>query len=366
MERVLQVTGGMNRAGAETMLMNAYRKIDRNKLQFDFLVYTDKKQDFEDEILELGGRVIHITGCKFYNYIIKINEVINKYGPYIAVHAHNLHNNAFIMLAAKKHKEILRISHSHNTTYGISNTLLTKFYIWITKKIIKKYSQVWCACGEEAGEYLFGKEFKKRGIVINNGIDLSEYNHRSVECEKIVQKYNLKDNLVIGAIGRLMKVKNQSFMIKIAKKLKDMDIKFKMLIVGEGVMRVELENEIDRLNLNEDVLLLGLRSDISNLLQIFDVFIMPSYFEGNPVALVEAQASGLPCVVSDTITDKMDMGLELITRCSLNDNIDYWCDKLINSKCKRINDYKIIEEAFKKNLYDSISTARILYNIYKG
>lgn len=366
MKRVLQVTGGMNRAGAETMLMNVYRAIDRSGLQFDFLVYTDKKQDYENEIISLGGRVIHITEMNPINAAYKIWEVIKNYGPYIAVHAHTLHNNAFVMLAARHNKRILRISHSHNTQNNVNTSIAKKMYEKITKIIIRKYSQVWLACGEEAGEYLFGSEFQERGKVVNNGVNLSLFNHRDVRCDLLVKELDLEGKLVIGSIARLAEVKNHVFMLEIARAMKEKQIPFKMILVGQGELKEQIQEKINEYKLDADVTLTGVRSDIPDLLQVFGVFLMPSLFEGNPVTLIEAQASGLPCVISDVITDKIDMGLDLISRCSLKDPAEKWCEQIIESAKMRCTDYDTIALKFIERKYDSNTVAQILTGFYLG
>ena len=290
MDRVLQVIGGMNRAGAETMIMNTYRAIDREKIQFDFLVYSDKKQDYEDEILSLGGRVIRVSVKNPLEYISKIDDVINKYGPYIAIHAHTLHNNAFAMLAAKRHKGVVRISHSHTTRNQVITSGVKRVYESLTKIIIKKESQVWLACGEEAGLYLFGERFKECGHVINNGIDLSLYDHCNPQCEDVKKEFQLDADIVIGNIGRLTEVKNHAFMLKIAEKLKERNLNFKMVFIGQGELKEQIQERIRKMNLDDVVVMTGVRSDIPDFLHIFDVFLMPSIFEGNPVTLIEAQA----------------------------------------------------------------------------
>lgn len=365
MDRVLQVIGGMNRAGAETMIMNTYRAIDRKKIQFDFLVYSDKKQDYEDEILSLGGRVIRVSVKNPLEYISKIDDVINKYGPYIAIHAHTLHNNAFAMLAAKKHKGVVRISHSHNTQNQVNVSFAKKVYESLTKKIIQKESQVWLACGEEAGLYLFGERFREHGHVVNNGINLSLYDHRNPECENVRKEFKLDADIIIGNIGRLTEVKNHSFMLKIAEKLKERNLNFKMVFIGQGELKDQIKEEIRKMDLEDVVIMTGVRSDIADFLQIFDVFLMPSIFEGNPVTLIEAQASGVSCVVSESITDKIDLGLGLINKASLSQSIDFWCDLIVQAASHRVDDYGKIKKIFQSKKYDSLSIANQLTNIYK-
>lgn len=369
MERVLQVVGGMNRAGAETFLMNVYREIDKTQIQFDFLVYSNEKQDYEDEILSLGGRVIRIpykAGIKGIFSISKIKKVIKEYGPYIAVHAHTLHNCAYSMIATKKYPNVLRISHSHSTVNTVKRNYIKKIYEKWTFKKIRKLSNKWLSCGQEAGVYLFGEEFNEKGVVINNGISPEKYFYVDSEnYSRLKRDFDLENQLVIGHIGRFAPVKNHEFIIKIAKELKDKNVPFKMLLIGRGELENEIANEIKKQNLDKNVLLLGVREDIANLLKVMDVFLMPSIFEGNPVTLIEAQASGLPCLISSVITDKIDLNLGLIHKKSLNDSAVDWANELINLKGKRNEDFSLIKNAFIKSGYDVESVVRLLLKIYK-
>ncbi len=369
MERVLQVVGGMNRAGAETFLMNVYRKLDKTKIQFDFLVYTQEKQDYEDEIVSLGGRVIHMSGQAGFAMIKsvkKIKQIIREYGPYIALHAHTLHNSAFAMLACKKFPSIKRITHSHSTHNTLSSNFIKRIYEKWTLKVIRKYSQYYLACGEEAGVYLFGNEFSKKGIVVNNGVDVEKYFYAEPVSLEERAKWGISDNdLVIGNIARFAPVKNHGFMISLAKYLQENAVPYKMLLVGQGELWQEVANKVRAENLQENVFLVGLREDVPQLLKTMDIFLMPSLFEGNPVTLIEAQASGLPCVISDNITEKIDMGLGLISRCSLEDDFSTWANVLLKLKGKSAEKAAIMQ-AFRFKKYDVNSTVVQLREIYEG
>jgi glycosyltransferase EpsF len=368
MERVLQVVGGMNRAGAETFLMNVYRKLDRTKLQFDFLVYTDEKQDYEDEIVSLGGQIIHMpchAGFGMIKSISKIKKVIREYGPYVAVHAHTLHNIAFVLLALKGFKNVKCIAHSHCTQNAVRASFIKKLYEKWSLNIIRKNSKYCLACGEEAGLYLFGDKFREQGIVVNNGVDVETYFQSESISETEKELWGIKsDDLIIGNIARFSPVKNHAFMIEFAKYLQKNDISFKMLLIGQGELYQEIAEKIKAERLEERVLLLGLREDIPKLLKTMDVFFMPSLFEGNPVTLVEAQASGIPCVISDTITAKMDIGLDLIYRCSLADNMSAWYEAIQKIKSKKVSKTEV-ESAFTSKRYDINSVVNLLISIYE-
>ena len=370
MIRVLQVIGGMNRRGAETFLMNVYRKIDRSKVQFDFIVYNNDKQDYEDEINSLGGRVIHMPcsrGVGAYKSVKRIRQIIRQYGPYKAIHAQTLYNISYALLAAKSFPEILRISHSHSTKNALSANFLRRLYEKWAAYIIRRDTQVMVACGEEAGEFLFGKRFKTEGIVLKNGIDLDKHCPQDISAiHAIKARYQLENKLVIGAVGHFYEVKNHRFMIEIAESLKNKSVDFKMLLVGKGDLQDEMKQIVLNKGLQENVVFLGTRTDIPDLMHVFDIFLMPSHFEGNPVTLVEAQAAGTHCVISDVITDKMDMGLDLITKISLNNNADCWADKINEISHKTKINESVIRSKISACGYDAQTTADQLIKIIEG
>lgn len=369
MERILQIIGGMNRRGAETFIMNVYRKIDRSKFQFDFLVYEDAKQDYEDEIVALGGRVIHMpcrTGVAAFLSIPKFRKVIKKYGPYKVVHMQTLLNSVWPLLAISSSNSAVRMVHSHSTHNKSVMSVVERLYEKFAKFIIRSRTQIMAACGEEAGEYLFGEKFKDSGIVLNNGIDMDIHAVRDdVAIDAIRRKYNLDGKIIIGSVARFNKVKNHPFMIEIAEALKNAGVNFCMLFVGNGNDEQLIRQMIKGKKLEDVVILTGQQSDIRDFMFAFDVFLLPSHFEGNPVTLVEAQAAGLPCVITDVITDKMDMGLGLITKCSLNDTPDVWARAIVGAQKNRCNDVEFIRERFRIRGYDAQDTADKLTSIYE-
>lgn len=361
--------GGMNRRGAETFIMNVYRKIDRSKVQFDFLVYSMDKQDYEDEINSLGGRVIHMScssGFGVLRSIGMIREVIRKYGPYKAIHAQTLMNIAFVWLAARKFPGIVRMAHSHNTHNRVVMSIAVRIYESVAKMIIRHNSQVMFACGMEAGVYLFGNRFLHNGIILKNGIDLDIHTKKNKNAIHIIRKQlKLDSDIIIGSVARFNEVKNHRFMVKIANALKKKGVSYKMVFVGNGSEEQVIRRQVVEAGLQNEVVFAGLRSDINDLMHTFDVFLMPSHFEGNPVTLVEAQAAGLPCVITDKITDEMDMGLGLIKKCSLTEKPEVWADLIIEAAKQRCTDEIRIRQQIASCGFDAQSTANILLSIYQ-
>ena len=189
--RVLQVIGSLHIGGAENVAANLYRYIDRNKYEFHYVVYTEEEGEYEKEIVELGGKVIHIHGPAGdrYNFCKRIERIIEENGPYEIVHSHMMLHNGIILSIAKKKGVKIRISHSHSTKNTIRNNIAMKVmdigYTLYQRYLIRKSATHWWACGEAAGAFLYGKEFfEKKGLVIHNGIDIEKYNPRNYYTEE--------------------------------------------------------------------------------------------------------------------------------------------------------------------------------------
>lgn len=356
----------MNRAGAESMIMTIYRAIDKSRFQFDFLVYTNDHQDFEDEILSLGGRVIHQPLCgNGLKSITNIRKVLKQYGPYCAIHAATLHNSAFALLATIGIKQCRRIVHSHNTCNTLNPNPIKRIYNATTKIIIRMLADEYLACGLEAGYYLFGKNlFDRKGIVLNNSVDIETFYNVDIPAVKSLRKsFNIFDQIVIGSVARLNEVKNHTRMLSIASELKRRNINFKMIFVGKGKLEAQLKEETTKRDLTGNILFTGVRNDINHLMHLFDVFLMPSHFEGNPVTLIESQIACLPAVISDNITDQIDLGLNLIHRLPLSASDSEWADKITLVKKTPIP-HKIITHAVIDHGYDLTYNVKLLSSLY--
>lgn len=361
--RVLHVVGSMNRAGTETMLMNIYRNIDREKIQFDFISYDQEEAHYDKEIKSLGGKIIKLSSTTSVKELV---NAIKENGPYNVVHAHTLFNSGIAMLAAKKCGIKNRISHAH-TTLDNSSSLVRKIYINGMRFLINKYSTKTLACSREAGKYLFGeKEINKpKYSYFPNLINYEELLHKPErEVIKFKEEYNLNDGIVIGHIGTLKKSKNHKFLLEITKYMAAQNIDVKLLIVGEGSLRKELEDLAIEYNISDRVHILGIREDINVILHSMDVFVFPSIFEGLGLVLLEAQATGLPCIVSEAIQPEADLGLDLFTVLNLEDNIDIWCEQILKKSQEKLCNIDRIKSAFYKKSYSKSKCIKKLMNIY--
>lgn len=352
-KRILHVVSSMNRGGAESMIMNLYRNIDRNKVQFDFIVHTEDRGSFDDEIENLGGRIFR---CKSLGtlgpikYINTIYDTIKNNQNFHAIHIHTDFQGGFVALAAKKAGIKKRICHSHNTRWKANYNLVDKIQLYIFRKLISRYATHYCACGIDASNFLFKTPDNVK--IINNAIEVEKFN-KYYDLDDIRKELNIdNDDFIIGHIGRFYEQKNHKHIIDIVKKISELDDKFKVLLVGEGPLLEDVKLYARQLNVEKYINFLGVRTDIPKLMKLFDVFLFPSFFEGLPVVLVEAQSSGLPCVISDTITKEIDFSLGLIEYCNLDGNIDDWIDKINMFKNKVKIDSSFIKNRIQEKGYD--------------
>jgi glycosyltransferase involved in cell wall biosynthesis len=334
--RVLHVVVNMNRGGAETLIMNLYRNIDRSKFQFDFL--TCKEGVFDAEIMEMGGvvhRIPYVNDVGHFGYIRALNRFFTKHTDYVIVHSHMDKMTGFVLRAAKKGNVPTRIAHSHNTCSEGSTA--AKLYKWYAGQYIGHSATHLVACSKKAAQWLFADK-EEQTVIVKNGIECEQFAFSPGVREQVRQELKLtKDHFVVGHVGRFAHQKNHAFLIDIFAELNKERPESVLVLVGDGPLRFEIEKKIRDLDLRSSVQFLGIRSDINRLLQAFDVFVFPSLHEGLPVTLIEAQGAGLPCLISQSITPEVDMGIELVDYLALN-NKKSWVAQikhLITSKLPR-------------------------------
>lgn len=361
MKRILQITGKMDRAGAETMLMNLYRKINREHFQFDFITFSEKAGDYDKEIDALGGQIYRILETNPIKRMKALTKFLKNHPEYEIIHCHTLFSNAFHLWAGKKANVKYRIAHSHNT----SNQSKSKWIAWpyqrISKVLINKFATDFISCGEAAGKFLF--PYQKDVLMLPNAIEAKKY----VEIGEKETGY-IKDNfnssgIQIIQVGRLANVKNPFFSIELMELLKNAAINFKFFFIGQGDLEEEIKERIKEKKLEDVVEVLGIRTDIPYLMAGADVMLMPSFHEGFPVVLVESQAVGLPAVISDNISEEVDLGLDLVKFLSLDNNLEEWKKAILEIKNKTTVSEKRLEH-LQKNGFDVTENAKILEGIY--
>lgn len=362
--KVLQVIGSLRIGGAENVAMNFCRYLDKNKFQCDFLVFGENIGDYEKEAINLGSNVIHIPlpSENYKDYFSNLKKVLRD-GKYDIVHSHILLNNGLVLKAAYEANIKKRFTHSHSTDSGQSEGIKYKIYKTFMKKLIRKYATQFIACGEEAGKYLYGgKFFKRKGIVVNNGIDTQRFKYNYESRERIRNEFGLGNKFVIGHIGRLAAVKNHNFLLDVFYEVNKLEPDSILLLVGDGELRNAVESKVRTLGLEGKVIITGTRSDIFDILQGMDVFIFPSLYEGLPLTLIEAQSSGLKCFVSSSVTPQVEV-TDLITFVSLEKPAKEWAKKILKDRnYKRCNKSdEITRKGF--DVYNTIKELEKLYEV---
>ncbi|WAA12116.1 glycosyltransferase family 1 protein [Fervidibacillus halotolerans] len=360
--RILHVFAQMNRGGAETMIMNMYRHIDRSKIQFDFVVHTEEHCAYDKEIYELGGRIFRVpryTGKNHLNYKKSWNQFFKMHPEYKIIHGH-VRSTASIYLKIAKKYGVITIAHSHSTSSGSGLSAIVKNILQYPIRYIADYL---FACSKDAGEWLYGKRACKKNnfYILKNAIDTKQYVFNESIRNIKRKEFKIENKFVIGHVGRFNIPKNHSLLIDIFKKVHDKNQNTVLMLVGDGELRPIIEKKVNELGLSDYVIFTGVRSDIPELLQATDVFVFPSLYEGLPVTLVEAQAAGLPCIISDTITDEVKI-TNLVEKLPLNLSAKEWAEKVL--KYMNVYERKNTFEEIKTGGYDVNETAKWLEDFY--
>ena len=343
--------------------MNYYRHVDCSEIQFDFLYFTKNDvQSYEEEINNRGGRSFLVTAPN--KNPIQFEKDVHAFyklhkGEYYAVHLHDTFLPAFLIDCKRKLDCRKVIAHAHLTSYGDSfikstrNRLLSlpKFFI---------ADEYW-ACSHEAGYALVGKSvFDKKGRILNNAILLEKFTYSPEKSQQLRKELGIEDHFVIGHVGHFNLQKNHDFLIDIIEELRQINSNIKLIMIGDGARREIIEKKCSDLSLQDVVVFLGVRKNVNELMNIFDVFCLPSTYEGLPFVLVESQAMGIPCVYSSTITKEVNILREQNRVLSLEITAEQWADAINHSK----RECKDPQKRMRENGFDIILEAKKLVDYY--
>jgi len=323
--KVLHVTGTMNCGGQETFIMNIFRNIDREKIQFDFVVHSKIKAHYDDEIKSLGGKIYRITPISKnpIKHMIELYKIL-KNNDYDVVHRHTASSIVFIDTLIAKLVGIKKIiAHSHN------NKLQKQIFLSILFRPLLNISTTHkFACSNSAGTWLFGKN-KDIGV-IPNGIDLIKYKFNENIRDKYRKELNIENKIVLGHVGRFNKQKNHNFLIDIFNEVYQQNKNYVLLLIGTGELEQQIQKKVKELNIENSVKFLGIRNDVNNLMQAMDIFLFPSIYEGLGIVLLEAQASALQCIVSENIQEEAIFSNNVV-KIQLDD-VNLWKKEILNLK----------------------------------
>lgn len=362
--RILHIMNGAVLGGMSTVVLNYYRNINRDKYWFDFLMYNSKLGPNGEALKELGCDMFFLPlksrhPVKYINGLIKII----KQGKYDGIHVHHNETSYLALFVAKRLGLPLRIAHAHTAPNIAGLRVPTR--LRLSRFITPLVATHLLACSSEAAQYVYGgsTRVRRKTVILNNAIDVDKFMFRNDIREITRSSLGLRDELVIGTVGNLDPVKNQQYLLEIFCDLKKLRSGSKLIIVGDGMLRQDLEDHAKELDIFDDVLFLGRRTDVADLLMTMDAFVMPSISEGFGIAALEAAASGLPIFLSDSITKELGF-YSRHKYLSIDEKPDVWA--------KAINGYQLdydrqqgaIEAA--QGGYDIRENTKILEGIYSN
>ena len=361
MIRVLQMIGSLNIGGSQAMIMNLYRNIDRDQIQFDFILDHPDQLYFAEEVKSLGGKIYNLPEFKGTN-LSSVRRAWNtffcEHPEYKILHSHVRSYASVYLPIARKHG-VTTIIHSHSTSNGNGVSSLIKA---IMQYPLRYQADYYFGCSKEAGEWLFGKKIinSSKYYMLKNAIDLRKYRPDEVVRKSYREKIGANGSAkVFIHVGRFHEAKNHQFLLDVFAeylKRKGNDL---LVLVGDGDLRKSIEMKIKDLKIGNRIILLGARNDVANWLISADCFLFPSNWEGLPVTVVEAQAAGLPCLVSDAVTKDVNVS-DLVKNLPIDQGVATWVKAMCTESMKK----KDVSEDIKRCGFDIQSSASWLSEFY--
>ena len=365
MIRILHVVHGMDCGGTENIIMNLYRNIDRSKVQFDFLVHTKKQCFFDDEIKKLGGQIYRVPYYNILNlfkYQKALKRLFVSHKEWRVVHGH-LGSCACIYLRIAKKYGIYTIAHSHNVNNSHLSIkgLLYRLHALQTRGVADYYM----GCSNEAGIDRYGRKITEGDCfcVLHNGIKVDEYIFQKSIRNKIRKELEIEDHFVIGNVGRFSLQKNHMFILDVFTCLRKISDRYVLVLVGDGELKQNIVAKATQLGILDAIVFTGIRRDVPKIMTAFDMFLFPSFYEGLGIVLIEAQASGLPCIANKDGIMPLAVISDLVELKSLADGAHAWAEYIEKIRRKEIV-RKDMSSAVKEAGFDVIDVAKWLENFY--
>lgn len=364
-KRILCIVGLMDAGGAETFLMKIYRQMDKTKYQMDFAVAVERKGFYDKEILSMGGKIYHLIPKSegFLKNFKSIQRIVkeNGYKYVLRTSQHSL--SAIELLAAYfggAKARVFRSSNSNTTTGTKKQIMLHNLCMFMPRH----FANVRIAPSTEAAEFMFGKGCiaKGKAVLLHNAIDMNVYHFDPVGRKQIREEFGLLDKFVVGHVGRFNQQKNHTFLLDVFRKLMKEKPNARLVLVGKGELEEQIRKKVRDLRMEPYVIFVGVRQDVSQLLSAFDVFLFPSLYEGMPNTVIEAQATGLPCVIADTITKEADI-TGLVKYLPLDISANEWAEQAIAASSTT---HKDTSKEFAAAGYDIESTTKMFIKLVFG
>ena len=344
MINVLQVVGGLDRGGIETLFYNIYKNLDKKEFQFIFLCYGNEHFDYEDSLKEMGAKIVRMDypSLAIWKYCSELKKVLKR-EKIDVVHCNTYFNSGIVNFVAKRAGVKVRITHSHSSIDDKKQTLSRKIYAWICRRMIFAYTTHFAACSREAAVALFG-ERKYKTIV--NGVETSNFRYRKEWRDEVRKMFEIrKDAILIGTVGRQTDVKNPLFLIDIFKEFYVSNRNSYLIMVGGGERRSDIQKRVKEFGLENNVVLVDPTSDVNKIYSAMDYFVLPSILEGLPTVAIEAQVSGLPIFISSGITDEVKI-TSLVQKIRLTEGSKCWAKKISDTKLNVLRDKVNIDDRY--------------------
>lgn len=362
MIRILHMIGSLEMGGSQTMVMTLYRSIDKEKFQFDFIIDCDTKSVFEEEIKRMGGKIFRLpkfNGINFMKVGQAWNDFFQNHPEYKILHSH-VRSYASLYLPIAKAHEVRTIIHSHNTSNGKGLTSVIKCVLQYPLRFQADY---FFGCSEMAGRWLFGEKIVQsdRYFMLRNAVDLERFAYQPQIREKIRYELGVDTNtLLIGHVGRMNPQKNHHFLIDCFYKVTNQRSDVKLLLLGDGELRGKISQQIRQSGLENQVIMPGVKENVEEYFSAMDCFLLPSLHEGLPVVVVEAQANGLQCFLSDAVTKEVQLS-ELVQYLPITQGDDPWVNALLNCK----NYHKDVTKEIKDSGFCVKESSKWLSDFYQ-
>lgn len=361
MKYILQVPAHLSIGGVEKVARDIGLYADPNLYEVHYIVFDEHEGEYERELLDHGCKVFHLKepSLNYRHFLDELKRIMTE-TRYDVIQAHTMFNIGWIMKMAKQKKIPIRIAHAHSAL-DTGGGIKVKIYEAVMRHLILHNATDLVACSEQAGIRLFGgKAYRKRGNLILNGIAVESYRFNAEKRARIRKVLKIQDNFVIGHAGHLAAVKNQKFLLSLMPDILKCRPDAKLLLLGDGPDRKMLEDTVKKLHLQEHVILTGNVSNVPDYLSAMDVFAFPSYYEGMPLSIIEAQANGLPCILSKGVPQDVYL-TDLIHPMQLENQMA-WIKEICEAKRGYAEQYA---DVLENSGFDTQSAMKKIYGIYE-
>ena len=357
--RVLQVFAALDSGGVSNHVMNLYREIDTNRIQFDFALTGGERTLFDDEVLSRGGRVFY---CEKANNIKNLRRIMREDGPFHAVHSHLFFYSGIVLAEARRASIPIRIAHAHNAYTGESRSLPRFAYEYAMQMLIHSNATNMLGCSDKACRYVFGDKMLQdpRTMIMPDGIDCDRFRFNQRVRDDTRKKYGLDDKFVVGHVGHFNSAKNHEKILSVFQVICRHSDEAMLLLVGDGELEQIVRARVAELNLTDRVVFAGSHRNVECFYQAMDVFLFPSQYEGFGMAMIEAQVSGLACIASDVVPRETDAnGRSIYLPLASDDTV--WANAVLNApkRTEVENSYEKVKRRF--DIKDSIKKEEGFY-----